>query len=257
MAFSFFKNLLGVKADQVVQGGIELYVKWDPKGASEAELRTMEEKLDDLGRHVATARAKYGEAQKELAQVETLHHQRMTAADSIQAQLEAETDPTRKAALEKSLGTLLDLMEKMVPELEQDKKDAEESHAFLNQLEEAYAQLGEKLKSAKGDLERAQREMERAQLSKQAAAERAELARTAAGLTGTGSSVNIALKAMHDAAEKDRIAADAQNSKAALLKPTTPETDDPTIAAALRAAEGKAPAPQSLSERLAALKQKN
>ena len=48
--------------------------------------------------------------------------------------------------------------------------------------------------------------------------------------------------------------ADAQMSKARLLRPTRPEQDDPNIAAALAVAAGKSPAPQSLSERLAALK---
>ena len=43
-------------------------------------------------------------------------------------------------------------------------------------------------------------------------------------------------------------------SKARLLRPTRPEQDDPNIAAALSIAAGKAPAPQSLSDRLAALK---
>ena len=48
--------------------------------------------------------------------------------------------------------------------------------------------------------------------------------------------------------------ADAQMSKARLLRPTRPEQEDPNIAAAMNAAAGKPPAPQSLSERLAALK---
>ncbi|GGF16244.1 hypothetical protein GCM10011611_22510 [Aliidongia dinghuensis] len=255
MGLSFFKNLLGVKADQAVQNGIELYVKWDPTGASEAELKTMEGKLDELGLNVAKARARFTDAQKALDTANALLHQRMTAADSLQAQIEAAAaDPARKASLERSLGTLVELLEHMTPEVEQAKKDAADAHDFLIQLEEAYEGLGQKLKSARGDLERAQREMERARLAKEAAAERADIAKSAAGLSSNGSSVNIALKAMHDAAEKDRQAAEAQNAKAALLKPSSPETDDPNIAAALAAAEGKPTQPQSLSERLAALK---
>jgi hypothetical protein len=59
---------------------------------------------------------------------------------------------------------------------------------------------------------------------------------------------------MQDAAAKDLASADAQMSKARLLRPTRPEQDDPNIAAAMAAASGKSPAPQSLTERLAALK---
>jgi proline racemase len=38
------------------------------------------------------------------------------------------------------------------------------------------------------------------------------------------------------------------------LRPTQPKQEDPNIAAALAAAAGRSPAPQSLSDRLAALK---
>jgi hypothetical protein len=49
---SFISNLVGVKADKAVQAGVEALVRWDPQSASEAELRTMEQHLDDLGRQV-------------------------------------------------------------------------------------------------------------------------------------------------------------------------------------------------------------
>jgi hypothetical protein len=82
----------------------------------------------------------------------------------------------------------------------------------------------------------------------------AEASRQAAGLTQTTSSLNVALKAMQDAAAKDLMAAEAAGAKARLLTPTKPEQDDPNIVAALAAASGTSPVPQSLSERLAALK---
>src|ERR1700736_4405394 len=128
MAITFLKSLLGVKANQTVQGAIEMYVKWDPKGASEAELKAMEGKLDEMGLHVARARAKYNEAQKALDAMNALMHQRMTAADTLQRQSQAESEPGRKAALEKSLATLVDLLERMTPEIGQDEQDAKEAH---------------------------------------------------------------------------------------------------------------------------------
>jgi hypothetical protein len=62
------------------------------------------------------------------------------------------------------------------------------------------------------------------------------------------------LKAMHEAAARDLASANAATAKAKLLRPTEPEHDDPNIAAALAAVSGKPSAPQSLSDRLAALK---
>jgi hypothetical protein len=82
----------------------------------------------------------------------------------------------------------------------------------------------------------------------------AEAARQAAGLSQTTNSLNVALKAMQEAAEKDLMAAEAAGAKTRLLQPTQPEEDDPNIVAALAAASGASPVPQSLSERLAVLK---
>ena len=50
---AFLKNLAGVKLDSAAQAGIEALVRWDPKSASEAELRTMEQNLDALGQELS------------------------------------------------------------------------------------------------------------------------------------------------------------------------------------------------------------
>jgi hypothetical protein len=96
--------------------------------------------------------------------------------------------------------------------------------------------------------------MARAAQQREQADRQAEAARRAAGLANQTSSLTVALKAMQDAAQKDLASADAQMSKARLLRPTRPEEDDPNIAAALRAASGQPPVPTSLTDRLAALK---
>ena len=227
---AFLKNLAGVKVDKAAQAGIEALVRWDPKSASEAELRTMEQRLDDLGREVALARQGYDKEKREADTIQALSHQRMAAAEQLQQQINNEGDPTRKAAVEKSLTTLVGM------------------------LEQTYAEAGGKLKTARSELERAQRDMARAAQQREQADRQAEAARRAAGLANQTSSLTVALKAMQDAAQKDLASADAQMSKARLLRPTRPEQDDPNIAAALAAAAGKPSAPQSLSERLAALK---
>src|SRR5215472_14843101 len=216
---AFLKNLAGVKMDKAAQAGIEALVRWDPKSASEAELRTMEQNLDALGREVALARQGYDREKREADAIQALSHQRMAAAEQLQQQMNSENDPTRKAAVEKSLTTLVGMLEQMTPELE-----------------------------------RAQRDMARASQQREQADRQAEAARRAAGLASQTSSLTVALKAMQDAAQKDLASADAQMSKARLLRPTRPEQDDPNIAAAMAAASGKPPVPQSLTDRLAALK---
>ena len=175
-------------------------------------------------------------------------------ARQLQNQIAAEGDPARKAGLERSLETLVSMLEQMTPEIEREKKDAIEAKDFLEMLEKTYAEAGGKLKQGRSELERARRDMARAGQQRQAAEQQAEAARRAAGLTNATSSMTVALKAMQDAANRDLASADAAMSKAKLLRPTQPEQDDPNIAAALAAAAGKPPAPQGLNDRLAALK---
>ncbi len=252
---SFIRNLLGVKTDQAVQGAMEALVRWDPKSATEAELRTMEQHLDGLGRQVAEARAIYDREQREADEIKALSNQRMAAAEHLQRQLDAEPDPARKTALEKSLETVVGMLEEMTPDLEREAKDAVDAHQFLEMLEKNYADAGAKLKSARAELTRAQRDMGRAEQQRGMAERQAEAARQAAGLVSSTSGLTVALKAMQDTAAKDLASAEAANAKAKLLMPTAPEKEDPNIAAALAAASGK-PAGSSLSDRLAALKAK-
>jgi hypothetical protein len=251
---SFIRNLVGVKADNAMQAGVEALVRWDPESASEAELRTMEQHLDDLGLQVATARQSYDKEQKEADAIQALSQQRMAAAEQLQRQIAAEPDANRKAALERSLETLVTMLEQMAPEIEREKKDAADAKDFLEMLEKTYAEAGGKLRQGRSELERARRDMARAGQQRELAERQAEAARRAAGLTGATSSMTVALKAMHEAAARDLASADAAAAKAKLLHPTQPEHDDPNIAAALAVVSGAPTAPQSLSDRLAALK---
>ncbi|HTI83811.1 MAG TPA: hypothetical protein VL614_25450 [Acetobacteraceae bacterium] len=254
MVMQFIGNLIGVKADKVVNAGIEALVRWDPQGATEAELRTMEQRLDELGMQVARARQNYDREEKEAEAIQALSRQRLAAAEALQDHANSEPDTTRKAELQKSLATLLDMMEKMAPDLERETQEAGDAKQFLEQIEAVYANAGGKLKTARGELERAQRDMARASYKREAAEQQAEAARQAAGLSQSTSSLNIALKAMNESATRDLASADAAAAKAKLLAPTSPEKEDPNIAAAMAAASGTGPAPVGTANRLAALK---
>src|SRR4051794_34973489 len=250
----FLRNFVGIKTDNAVQAGVEALVRWDPQGASEAELRTMEQHLDELGQQVAKARQDYDREQQEAEQIEALSRQRIAAAEQLQGQIAAEADTARRALLERSLETLVTMLEQMTPEAEREKKDAADAKDFLETLKNAYAEAGGKLKNARSDLARARRDMVRAGQQRETAERQADAARQAAGLTRSTSGLTVALNAMQEAAQRDLASADAGMAKAKLLRPTRPEQDDPNIAAAMAAAAGKSPAPQNLSERLAALR---
>lgn len=250
----FMRNLIGVKADKAVQAGVEALVRWDPQSASEAEMRSMEQHLDDLGQQVARARQSYDKECREAEAIQKLSSQRMAAAEQLQNQLSAESDPAKKADLERSLNTLVTMLEQMAPEVEREEKDVVDAKDFLETLEKTYAEAGGKLREGRSQLERAQRDMARAGQQRQMAEQQADAARRAAGLSTATSSLNVALKAMQDSAARDLANAEAANMKAKLLKPTQPEQDDPNIARAMQIAAGKPDAPVSLSDRLSALR---
>jgi chromosome segregation ATPase len=254
--YSFIRNLVGVKTDQAVNGAVEAIVRWDPQSATEAELRTMEQHLDALGRQVAQARMAFDKEKREADTIQTLSQQRMAAAEQIQQRAATETEPGRKAELEHSLATLVSMLEGMTADVDREKQDAVDAADFLHSLENAYQQAGQKLKSARADLNRAQRDMGRADQQREMAERRAEVARQAAGLSGATSGLSVALKAMQDNAARNLASAEAANAKAKLLTPTQPEREDPNIALAMSQVQGKLPAPANLTDRLAALRQK-
>jgi len=252
--FSFIRNLVGVKTDQAVNNAVAAIVQWDPQSATEAELRTMEQNLDELGRRVAEARMAYDRERREADAIQQLSQQRMAAAEQLQSRMDSETDPSRRADLERSLATLVSMLEQMAPDIDREKQDATDAAEFLRQLEDTYQAAGRKLKTARDDLTRAQRDMGRAQQQRDMAERRAEAARQAAGLASATSGLSVALKAMQDNAHRNLAEAEAANAKARLLKPTKPEEEDQNIAQAMAQVQGRLPVSSNLSDRLTALR---
>ncbi len=251
---SFIRNLVGVKTDQAVNSAVSAIVRWDPQSATEAELRTMEQNLDEVGRQVAQARMGFDKERREADAIQSLSRQRMAAAEQIGQTLTAETDPARKADLERSLGTLVGMLEEMAPDLAREKQDVVDAEAFLRSLEDTYQQAGQKLKSARAELTRAQRDMGRADQQRAMAERRAEAARQAAGLASATSGLTVALQAMRDSAQRDLTEAEAANAKASLLTPSAPEKEDANIVAAMAKVQGTTANGSSLTDRLAALR---
>src|ERR1700710_876904 len=171
--YSFIRNLVGVKTDQAANNAVEAIVRWDPQSATEAELRTMEQHLDTLGRQVAEARMAFDREKREADTIQTLSQQRMAAAEQLQHRLETETDPARKAELERSLLTLVSMLEDMAADVDREKQDAVDAAEFLHSLENTYQQAGQKLKSARDELNRAQRDMGRVAQQREMAGRRA------------------------------------------------------------------------------------
>ena len=88
-----------MKTDKAVQAGVEALVRWDPQSASEAEMRshgTASRRTRPAG---GTARQSYDKECREAEAAQSLSSQRMAAAEQLQDQLAAETDPAKKSNL--------------------------------------------------------------------------------------------------------------------------------------------------------------
>lgn len=244
------KNFGAVKTEKAGVGIVEALASFDPEGMSEAGMRQMEEQVDELALETAKAKQEWQKEQAEYEEIQKLYEQRMAAAEALQEQIE--TNPNAEA----SLLSLLDMIEKMAPEIEREKEEAVYAKELFDELEAATREAADGVKTARAEFEQVQREMKRAEIDKKRAETQEERAKKLAGIRKNGSSLDSAMGAMRNAASKRTAEADAAKMKAELFKTSKPEEDDPLIAAALAGASGEAPKATSAADRLAALKAK-
>lgn len=249
MSLEFFGRFAQQKVKDAAQAATSALVAFDPKGATEAQIALMDGQLDNLGHKVASTQRQYGEAKAALDAAEKFNSTRLTAAETLQAQVAA-GDTSKQQSLDK----LLDTVEQAQPDLVNLRQDEADVKAYLADLQSAYTAAADKLKTARRDLGQAQRGMERADLTAKRAHEKSDAAALQAGIHSGGDTLNTALDAMKRKTAAATDAATAANLKASTLAPQDHERDDPAIAAALAAASGAPAKPQTAAERIAALK---
>jgi chromosome segregation ATPase len=250
----FFKNFAAAGGSAITANVTSALVQMAPETASAAQLRTMEDQLDQVGELVTKTQRELADEQTAYDKVNARYTQMMGAAEHLQAEIAAATDPAQKASLEASLAKLVAQIEDVVHELDTDKKEVEATQASLDTLNAAYQEKTTALVNAKGELTRAKNDMERASIEQKRAEQRADAARQIAGLTSNVSSVDTALDVFKQTAQKSRDAAAALDKKATALKGANDATGgDPNIAAAMAAAASTT-STASVADRLAALK---
>jgi chromosome segregation ATPase len=248
---NFIKNLAIVRMDSAVQSALDAIVRWDPKGASAADLRSMEDRLDGIGRKAAELQVKYDKEAAEAEAARTEYNNRVAAISAMRAKVEAEADPAVKQARTASLTAFIDATTPFRDQAKLEIEDEANAKRLLDQVQSAYTTAAGKLKTAKASLERAQRELESAEQRRQEAEQRAHDAREMAGLTGASNGIDIALKALKDATDQSNAEAGVMNRKAELLTPANPASEDAFVAEALREVQGTNPKP-TLDEQIAA-----
>ena len=256
--FEFFAAFGLIKTKKIAKDLASLLAMTDKDAAGQADLAVKERTLDQAGKLLMDLRQSHNHEVEEFEKLDKLYKQHMAAAEKLQQRLQdPATADADKGQIEAGLNELVDKLEKMAPELEQHRRDVEDSSSLLAEATHAYEEKAADLKTAKSQLDEAQRTLARAQIDNQRAREQAESAARLAGLRSDdrASGVNVALNAMHDEAAKLRANAEANRLKAQVLaKSPNTASENQFVAEALAEANGSAKPAQSLSDRLAALK---
>jgi len=254
--FEFFAAFGLIKTKKIAKELAGLLAMTDKDAAGQADLAVKEKTLDAAGKLLMELRQSHAHEVGEFEKLDKLYKQYLAAAEKLQARLQdAGTQPADKTQIEAGLNELVEKLEKMAPELEQHRRDVEDSAALLKEANEAYEEKAADLKTAKSQLDEAQRALTRAQIDNQRSREQAEKAARVAGLRSDdkGNGVNVALSAMNDEAAKLRANAEANRLKAQVLAKTPAAPENQFVAQALAEASDTKPA-QSVFDRLAALK---
>ena len=253
---NFLGNLFKTHVGNVMTSIQTTLVALDPETATEAQIETFSDQLKAASMELAKARMEYQKEQKEADQIQALYDQRLQAATILEGQLGAAAgDEKKTASLQKSLDTLVTMLEKMQPDVEREKREADDAKGIMDELSKFVEESAQTLREARTRLEHARAEMRRAEIEQERAEKRAKTTEVLAGIKKNSSTFNVALDAMEKKAQESRIRADAANTRTTLLKPSTVEEADSNISAAMAVASGKPePGTQGLSERLAALK---
>jgi DNA-binding ferritin-like protein len=245
---NFFKNYGVSKTEKIGDKIMEYVATCDPHGATEAEIKTMEEELDKMSIEAVEARNSFLKEKKEYEIINANYSKMLSVAEKLQDKISAETDAEKKASLETSLSKLVSDLEKMHVDIEREHTEAVDAEGFLDSLNESVKMLAERLKTSRKDYADAIRDMKHSALVEEKAKAQEEITKRLAGIT-KATSGGHAINAIRKAAEDSRNRAEAAKTRSELLKPSF----EPVVSDIMNELTPKVET-KSLSERLNDLK---
>lgn len=253
---NFLMNYGKVKAEGVTNSIMTALVNADLEGASEADLLTYEQNLDKLVKAVSEQASIAEKERSEAIEIVALYNQKLAAIEFLQADLvntsDADTVSQLNAVIEEEVAAL----ESMLPEIEREKSEAAEAEADLADMKELAKASAETLKGARKALENARKDLERAKRTTEKEEMRLKRQQELKGLTTNVGKLSTALDIMKKQADEEKVKADSIKLKGQLLGVGDDKKSN-LMQAAMEKAAGKAPAStQSISDRIAALKNK-
>jgi hypothetical protein len=209
--FNFIKNYSKVKAADASTGLVNLAASLDADGVAEAAISQKMDEHTEIVKLLVEAQADWKREQQEFENEEKLYNRRMAAAEKAQADLES--NPDNKEA-EQALAELLDAIEKAVPTLEKERKEAEQAKSYLDQLESAAKEVAEELKSLRSLVTEQQQAIKEAEVASERNRKMAEKAEVLAGLRTSGNKFDVAMNALKSQVEEKQKEAETHKIKA-------------------------------------------
>lgn len=247
---NFLSKLLGTHVEKGKNTIVETLIKMDPKSASEAEIKVMEENLDKITKELAGANVDMNREKAEYIAAKQLHEQRLQAADKLESMIANSSSNEEKTRNEEALAKLMDIIEEGYETLQREKTEFEESQAMYNQLDEIVKELANNLKVARSNLNKAERELKSASIEKENAERLQERAKVVAGIKKDTSSNNIALTKMKEMAAIERAHAAEIKKNTGIF--SNASTQDSVIDSVMESVKkGDSNTSGTLSERLA------
>lgn len=240
---NYGKSSIGAAKNNLVT----LLVKFDPETAIGADIKTLEDVLDEALKQRQEAFGQVAKEQKEFDAIKSVYNEDVMVAQKFQEKIDVCQDETEKNRLTEKLNTILSKIETTKPEVLREKQEAEDALAYFKDLDQYTTEAATKLKTAKQNAEKALNALKHAELQRKQSEQRAENAANLAGLRNDTTNVgSTALSALNKLAEKEQNAAEAAKKKTELLTPVI-EKEDADIAAIRNELKGNVVAPDTKS----------
>src|SRR5208337_3689687 len=128
-----------IKTKKIAKDLTNMLALTDKDVAGKADLAVKERNLDAAGVLLTQLRAAHNHEIQEFERLDALYHQHLAAAEQLKAKLEdAGLSAPDRSQIEAGLNELVDKLEKLSPDLEQHRRDVDESASLLSEATAAY-----------------------------------------------------------------------------------------------------------------------
>ena len=236
---SFLNSFVTVGMRNVHDGAIKTLAAWDPDTVAESQLQEWNSRAAELATMAAKAASELEVQQKKFDGITADINRYMAAAEK----LATTNEKAANMAADKALALQSDL--------EDAKTALAEAQSWADETRATAEEAEAKVSKGRATIEQAKRDQQRAQQAKMVAEQRLHDRERLAGISTNLDGADAAINALTANAAKAKEAAAAANLRSGVLNKRN--ADDDAIKAALAEVDG-GPKPQSLAEKLAALK---